>query len=71
MGGSKMNHCKIENYPCPNVPDGEICVCIGCGDLYFHDTDDGCYCDNPCQKFDDMQQRKQKQAKAKLEANHA
>lgn len=52
-----MNHCKIENYTCPNVPDGEICVCIGCGDLYFHDTDGGCYCDNPCQKFDDMQQK--------------
>ncbi|MPM13399.1 hypothetical protein SDC9_59756 [bioreactor metagenome] len=66
-----MNHCKIENYPCPNVPDGEICVCIGCGNLYFHDTDEGCYCKEPCQKFDDMQQRNQKQTEAKLEAKGA
>ena len=56
-----MNHCKIENYTCPNVPDGETCVCIGCGNLYFRKTDEGCYCDEPCQAFWDMMDRNQKQ----------
>lgn len=65
-----MNHCKIENYTCPNVPDGEICVCIGCGNLYFRKTDEGCYCDEPCQAFWDMMQRSQKQKTERWEAEN-
>jgi len=65
-----MNHCKIENYTCPSVPDGEICVCIGCGNLYFRKTDEGCYCDEPCQAYWDMRQRNQKQKTENWEATN-
>lgn len=46
---------------CSNVPRGEMCICIGCGNQYF-DKYDCCLCAEPCEAFDAMQDRSRLQA---------
>ena len=45
---------------CSNVPKGETCVCKDCGNQFF-DKWDCCICEEPCKKFDDMQERARKE----------
>ncbi len=45
---------------CRNYPKGEVCICRNCGNQYF-DKWDCCICDEPCKKFDDMQERAREQ----------
>ena len=47
---------------CSNVPSGEVCVCKDCGNQYF-DKYGCCLCEEPCKKFDDMQERASKGCK--------
>jgi len=48
---------------CGNLPTGETCPCIACGNVYYHGNDEGCYCDEPCEAFIQMLERARKEAK--------